>query len=271
MGKVTGTVQAGDDVSPDRLVDRSGSRSSSCSRGSRFAPHFCAPRSADARLVARSPDPGRRLWRGNLAHRALSRARIARGALATLRLLPPEAIPRQDDRHRTRRAAATWQPTARSRGVEAEQKPVKLLMLGGSSLWGFGARDDQTIPSLLARKLHERGLKVEVKNLAELGYVSTQEVIGLIRELQTGYRPDVVIFYDGVNDTTSAAAIRRSRPDDQRNQPAARIQSPAIAAAGSPPPWPASSSPTRALLPPCPSRQEPARAVDRGTELAAAR
>ena len=55
-----------------------------------------------------------------------------------------------------------------------------------------------------ARKLHERGLNVEIKNLAELGYVSTQELIGLIRELQEGYRPDVVIFYDGVNDTTSA-------------------------------------------------------------------
>ena len=77
-------------------------------------------------------------------------------------------------------------------------------MLGGSSLWGFGARDDQTIPSLLARRLHERGVHVEVKNLSELGYVSTQEVIGLLRELQGGYRPDVVIFYDGVNDTTSA-------------------------------------------------------------------
>ena len=57
-------------------------------------------------------------------------------------------------------------------------------MLGGSSLWGFGARDDQTIPSLLARRLHDRGVQVEVKNLSDLGYVSTQEVIGLLRELQ---------------------------------------------------------------------------------------
>jgi lysophospholipase L1-like esterase len=98
---------------------------------------------------------------------------------------------------------ATWQPTAAS-GEAAGKKTVKVLVLGGSSLWGFGARDDQTIPSLLARKLHERGLKFEIKNLAELGYVSTQELIGLTRELQEGYRPDVVIFYDGVNDTTSA-------------------------------------------------------------------
>jgi lysophospholipase L1-like esterase len=98
---------------------------------------------------------------------------------------------------------ATWQPPAPSPEPTA-QKPLKLLMLGGSSLWGFGARDNQTIPSLLARRLHDRGVQVEVKNLSELGYVSTQEVIDLMRELQKGYRPDVVIFYDGVNDTTSA-------------------------------------------------------------------
>jgi lysophospholipase L1-like esterase len=77
-------------------------------------------------------------------------------------------------------------------------------MLGGSSLWGFGARDDQSIPSLVARRLYEHGWRAELKNLAEIGYVSTQEVVVLCRELQAGYRPDVVIFYDGVNDTTSA-------------------------------------------------------------------
>ena len=77
-------------------------------------------------------------------------------------------------------------------------------MLGGSSLWGFGARDDRTIPSLLARELFERKQDVRIRNLAELGYVSTQEVLVLMREIQSGYRPDVVIFYDGVNDTTSA-------------------------------------------------------------------
>jgi lysophospholipase L1-like esterase len=98
---------------------------------------------------------------------------------------------------------ATWQAPAPS-GNRPGSRPVKLLLLGGSSLWGFGARDDQTIPSLLARNLHERGLAVEVRNLSEIGYVSTQELIALIRELQTGYRPDVVLFYDGVNDITSA-------------------------------------------------------------------
>jgi lysophospholipase L1-like esterase len=97
---------------------------------------------------------------------------------------------------------ATWQPPSRP---PIDDRPrVRLLMLGGSSLWGFGARDDETIPSLLARQLDQRGWRVELKNLSEIGYVSTQELIALVRELQAGYRPDVVIFYDGVNDTTSA-------------------------------------------------------------------
>jgi lysophospholipase L1-like esterase len=98
---------------------------------------------------------------------------------------------------------ATWQPPA-SETQRPEHGTVKVLLLGGSSLWGFGARDDQTIPSLLARSLHDQGWRVELNNLSEIGYVSTQELIALLRELQGGYRPDVVIFYDGVNDVTSA-------------------------------------------------------------------
>ncbi len=97
---------------------------------------------------------------------------------------------------------ATWKPPS---PVPPDTRPrTKLMMLGGSSLWGFGARDDQTIPSHLARILDQRGYRVELKNLAEIGYVNTQELIALMRELQAGYRPDIVIFYDGVNDTTSA-------------------------------------------------------------------
>jgi lysophospholipase L1-like esterase len=97
----------------------------------------------------------------------------------------------------------TWQAPPAPADLAPTRTP-RILMLGGSSLWGFGARDDRTIPSLIARKLFDQGVRVEVRNLAEIGYVNTQEVIALVRELQAGYRPDLVIFYDGVNDSTSA-------------------------------------------------------------------
>jgi lysophospholipase L1-like esterase len=96
-----------------------------------------------------------------------------------------------------------WEPPGGTEVAPTQHPPLKILMLGGSSLWGFGARDDQTIPSLIARGLHDHGIRVQIKNLAEIGYVNTQELVALVRELQSGYRPDMVLFYDGVNDTAS--------------------------------------------------------------------
>jgi len=80
----------------------------------------------------------------------------------------------------------------------------RIFMFGGSTLWGTGARDAFTIPSLVTARLQGDGIAVDMTNFGENGYVSTQEVIALTRQLQQGQRPDVVIFYDGVNDTYSA-------------------------------------------------------------------
>ena len=78
-------------------------------------------------------------------------------------------------------------------------------MFGGSAVWGVGAPDDETIPSHLAALLNgELGVDANVRNLGRRGYVFTQEVIYLMRELQAGRRPDIVVFYNGVND---AAAV----------------------------------------------------------------
>jgi lysophospholipase L1-like esterase len=86
---------------------------------------------------------------------------------------------------------------------EATIEPrVKVFVFGGSTVWGLGASDEQTIPSHLAKILDRRFSKqVEVLNYGQIGYVSTQEVINLIRELQSALRPDIVVFYDGFNDT----------------------------------------------------------------------
>lgn len=93
--------------------------------------------------------------------------------------------------------------TGGSRSLSSDQ--VKIFVFGGSAMWGVGARDDYTIPSLLYRNLSNQGnSSIRLVNFSQLAYVSTQEVIVLIRELQKGNIPDAVVFYDGANDTASA-------------------------------------------------------------------
>lgn len=93
----------------------------------------------------------------------------------------------------------------RTTGNSPSNDSIQVWMFGGSAVWGVGAPDHETIPSRLASLLNrEFGIDATVRNLGERGFVSTQEVIYLMRELQSGRRPDVVIFYDGVND---AAAV----------------------------------------------------------------
>ena len=83
---------------------------------------------------------------------------------------------------------------------------LQLWLMGGSTMWGQGAPDTETIPSFMARQLNtELGVDVQVRNLGEIGYVSTQEIVALIRQLQLGRRPDFVVFFDGVNDGPAAA------------------------------------------------------------------
>ena len=77
-------------------------------------------------------------------------------------------------------------------------------MFGGSTLWGWGVRDQYTIPSQLVEALAKRKVKAEITNFSEPGYVSTQELIDLITQLQRNNVPDLVIFYDGVNDVYAA-------------------------------------------------------------------
>ena len=85
-------------------------------------------------------------------------------------------------------------------------RPVlRVFMMGGSTTWGTGVRDDHTLPSLLAQRFaHNPAFDVEVTNLAQIGYVTTQELVLLYQLLRQGQRPDLVIFNDGVNDCFTA-------------------------------------------------------------------
>lgn len=86
-------------------------------------------------------------------------------------------------------------------GGECTEDAYRVFVFGGSTLWGLGAPDSMTIPAYLQQKLAEqRDAPICVINYGELGYVSTQEVIRFTAELQKQNVPDLVIFYDGLND-----------------------------------------------------------------------
>lgn len=71
----------------------------------------------------------------------------------------------------------------------------KAYFFGGSAMWGFGSPDAATIPSQFAALT---GIRAE--NFAENGWVAHQNLMLLIQLIQSGHRPDLVVFYDGVND-----------------------------------------------------------------------
>jgi len=87
--------------------------------------------------------------------------------------------------------------------VPAPKRPptLRVVMLGGSSMWGLAVRDSFTIPSLTARKLQELGYDdVEVVNLATPGYNVLQEATTALVEIAHGRRIDAAVVLDGYND-----------------------------------------------------------------------
>jgi lysophospholipase L1-like esterase len=95
-------------------------------------------------------------------------------------------------------------------GADCSSNSYKVFAFGGSTIWGTGSPDWGTIPAYLQAGLEAlRGKPVCVVNFGESGFVSTQEVIQLLMELESGNIPHLVLFYDGVNDVVAAYASGR--------------------------------------------------------------
>ena len=63
---------------------------------------------------------------------------------------------------------------------------------GGSTMWGFGAPDSGTIPSIYSLKTNEK-----VMNFAENGWNSRQSLNMLLSIIGDENKPKSIIFYDG--------------------------------------------------------------------------
>jgi hypothetical protein len=78
----------------------------------------------------------------------------------------------------------------------AGTKEQSVHFFGGSTMWGEGSDDAHTIPALF----NSGNPHFRVYNHGQLAYNSRQELDALISLYATGIKPDVVVFYDGVND-----------------------------------------------------------------------
>lgn len=88
-------------------------------------------------------------------------------------------------------------------GPSSAGKTLTVYCLGGSTCLGWNLADAWTLPAALQRALQKRvgpDVHVDVHNLGQPGYYSSQELALLIHLLKAGHRPDVVVFLDGFND-----------------------------------------------------------------------
>lgn len=102
----------------------------------------------------------------------------------------------------------TWRRTTNPPSDGCVNKRIRTLwVLGGSTVYGTGVPDWATLPSYLARALNGAASDCwRVTNLGIEGYVSNQELLELFEQLKTDRQPDIVVFYDGVNDAAAAGA-----------------------------------------------------------------
>lgn len=78
-----------------------------------------------------------------------------------------------------------------------------VFVFGGSTTFGYGVADDQTVPTNLQGALSAAGYagkRVCVYNFGRAFYYSTPERILLEQLLLGGARPDMAVFIDGIND-----------------------------------------------------------------------
>lgn len=79
----------------------------------------------------------------------------------------------------------------------ASQESPLVVFLGGSTMWGYGVDDKNTIPALFSEISDGR---FRTFNLSAFGYRAFQGYIFLTMQINEGLKPYIIISYDGVNE-----------------------------------------------------------------------
>ena len=121
--------------------------------------------------------------------------------------------PNLDDEPMSHREMNTTFPVSTDRNglraadhrVDKDPNVFRIMMLGCSTTFGWGVKDDETVPAQLEQALRERGYDgVEVINAGQPGYTSFQG-LWLWDKVLHEYDPDLVVLGFVVQDARRAA------------------------------------------------------------------
>ena len=102
----------------------------------------------------------------------------------------------------------TWEAPA-----DETKSDFLIFMFGGSTTYAIEVPDDLTIASLLAKKLNAQNTTTRryvVRNYGASAFNIDNEAHRLVRLLAAGQRPDLVIFYDGLNEIQVKVGLGRT-------------------------------------------------------------
>jgi hypothetical protein len=78
---------------------------------------------------------------------------------------------------------------------------MNVFVFGGSTTFGYGLPDDETIVSYLGEcTVNGPRASIAVYNFGREGYLSTQELILFQQLIRAGFVPQIAVFIDGIND-----------------------------------------------------------------------
>ena len=106
------------------------------------------------------------------------------------------------------------------RGPEISKEKLdgtyRIFLIGGSTTFGFGATSDETtISGFLQKFFNDSDLNVNIEVInagIEAGYSSSEAYY--IKNILVEYTPDLIIAYDGWNDSSDVAVVERVQSSD---------------------------------------------------------
>lgn len=100
-----------------------------------------------------------------------------------------------------------FRPVADQQSWPPRKGEFTVFFFGGSTTFGYGVADSQTVPSLFQELLaRDYGIEARVYNFGRGSYFSVQERYLFEKLLLEGFVPDVAVFIDGLNDFTNIYA-----------------------------------------------------------------